>query len=68
MAALPPEALPYLAEALALLEISPWTGRSSSPDNPGGNLRTLTFGGRGLLTYLVLEEQREVYVVRAQWL
>ncbi|MFG3437694.1 hypothetical protein ACGF0J_10670 [Nonomuraea sp. NPDC047897] len=51
-----------------LLETAPWTGRSSNPSNPDANMLTMPFGERGLITYLVLERTREVYVVRVQWL
>jgi hypothetical protein len=32
-----------------------------------GNMLIHTFGERGLATYLVLEEQREVYLIRIEW-
>lgn len=66
--ALPDEALGYLAELFTLLETAPWTGRSANPSNPDANMLTMPFGERGLITYLVLERTREVYVVRVQWL
>jgi len=28
----------------------------------------MPFGERGLVTYLMLEPQREVYIVRVQWI
>lgn len=32
-----------------------------------GNMLTHVFGEAGLATYLVLEEQREVYLLRIEW-
>jgi len=68
IAALPLEAAHYLAEVFALLETAPWAGRPSNPAQPEGNMRIIPFGEGGLVTYLVLEPQREVYVIRVQWL
>lgn len=53
-----------LAELFTLLETAPWTGQPFNPSNPRGNMLIHTFGERGLATYLVLEEQREVYLIR----
>ncbi|PZG47585.1 hypothetical protein C1I98_13170 [Spongiactinospora gelatinilytica] len=66
--ALPDDALLYLSDAFKLLQLAPWSGDAFDPANPAGNLRTLKFGGRGLMTYLVLEPQREVYITRVQWI
>ncbi len=68
IAALPVDAARYLAEVFALLETAPWAGKPSNPAKPDGNLRVMPFGNGGLVTYLVLEQQREVYIVRIQWL
>jgi hypothetical protein len=35
--------------------------------NPRGNMLTHAFGELGLATYLVLEERREVYLLRIEW-
>ena len=37
--------------------------------NPGGEVRQLVFGpgGRGMVTYLVLEDQQLVDVLEVQW-
>jgi hypothetical protein len=67
IAALPAEALHPLAELFTLLETAPWSGVSFNPANPKANMLTHAFGERGLATYLVLEEQREVYVIRIEW-
>jgi hypothetical protein len=56
---LPADALASYAEVRALLEISPWSGEPVNPDNAAAEVRTHTFGdGLGLVTYLVLEDQR----------
>jgi hypothetical protein len=68
IAALPADAARYLAEVFVLLEVAPWAGRPSNPAKPEGNLRIMPFGDGGLVTYLVLEGRREIYIVRVQWL
>jgi hypothetical protein len=68
IAALPYDAAQYLAQALDLLEMAPWAGRPHNPDKPDGNMRDLTFGGSGLLTYLIVEHAREVCILRVTWL
>ncbi|MEU9885491.1 hypothetical protein [Sphaerisporangium sp. NPDC051011] len=67
ISAVPEQALYPLAELFALLEAAPWSGSPYDPANPKANMLTHTFGERGLATYLVLEEQREVYVIRLEW-
>jgi hypothetical protein len=63
----PAEGLSPLAELFALLEMAPWSGRPFNPAQPRGNMLTHAFGELGLATYLVLEAQREVYVLRIEW-
>jgi len=58
------EALRPLAELFTLLETAPWSGQPFNPANPRGNMLTHAFGELGLATYLVLEERREVYLLR----
>ncbi|WP_406318483.1 hypothetical protein OHA77_13835 [Streptosporangium sp. NBC_01639] len=53
---------------LALLETAPWVGRSVNPARSEGNLLVIPFGESGLVTYLVVEPQREVCILRVQWL
>jgi hypothetical protein len=65
--AVPDEALSPLAELFTLLETAPWSGQPFNPANPRANMLTHTFGERGLATYLVLEEQREVCLLRIEW-
>jgi hypothetical protein len=65
--ALPPEALRPLAELFALLEVAPWSGQPFNFSQPKGNMLTHAFGEAGLVTYLVLDEQREVYLIRVEW-
>ena len=65
--AVPEGALRPLAELFTLLETAPWSGQPFNPANPRGNMLTHAFGERGLATYLVLEEQREVHLLRVEW-
>lgn len=67
ISAVPEGALRPLAELFTLLETAPWSGRPFNPANPRANMLTHAFGERGLATYLVLEEQREVHVLRVEW-
>ncbi|MBG0813807.1 hypothetical protein [Planomonospora sp. ID82291] len=67
IAELPEEALRPLEELLALLEIAPWSGQPYNPANPKANMLTHAFGERGLATYIVLDEQREIYLIRIEW-
>jgi hypothetical protein len=66
-AALPAEAGNAYLELRALLEVSPWSGVSANAQNPKANMLNLSFGGYGLVTYVVLEELRVAYVVRVLW-
>ena len=68
--ALPPEALAPFAEARAVVEIAPWNGDSLNDDNPDAPVRTLAFGPahRGLVTYLILDDQRRVDLLDVLWL
>lgn len=65
--AIPEEALGPLAELCTLLETAPWSGQPFNPANPRANMLTHTFGERGLTTYVVMDEQREVYLIRIEW-
>lgn len=65
--ALPADALAAYAELRVVLETAPWSGRPYRPENPDGALRVRTFGGRGLVVYLILEDQRRVDVLMVQW-
>jgi hypothetical protein len=67
IAALPDHALRPLAELFTLLETAPWSGDPYNSKNPRANMLTHPFGERGLATYVVLDRQREVYLVRIEW-
>lgn len=55
-AALPAAALPALAEAMVVLELVPWSGRSVNPDlNADAPVRNRPFGAAGMLTYLIID-------------
>ena len=66
-AALPAEALVPYAELLTLLAIAPWSGESGMPANPDANILIHAFGGHGLVSYLILEDQRRVVVLSVTW-
>ena len=68
--ALPPAAGASFAEARVVLEVSPWSGESLNAANPDAGVRTLTFGpnGQGMITYLILEDQRRVDILDVLWL
>lgn len=68
--ALPTEALAAYAQALGVLELAPWNGDPYNRVDPECAMRQLVFGhgGEGLVTYLVLEDQRRVDVLRVLWL
>ena len=69
VAALPNDALASYAQVLGVLELVPWNGDPYKKDNPEGNLRQLIFGsgGEGFVTYLILEDQRLVDVLKVLW-
>lgn len=68
--ALPVAAQYLLSEAFAVIQLVPWNGLSVNKQNPEGALRRFLFGpeGAGMVTYLVLDDQREVHVVQVLWL
>lgn len=65
--ALPYGALAGYADALEVMEQDPWRGEPWDADAPDGNIRTLPFGPGGLVTYLILDREREVQVLEVQW-
>ncbi|MBV9010963.1 MAG: hypothetical protein JO309_06060 [Pseudonocardiales bacterium] len=67
IAALPARALLTLAEAMTILELTPWNGRPINSANPDGAVRTLAFGSAGMLTYLVLDDEKRVDVLIVVW-
>jgi hypothetical protein len=68
IAALPQPALIALAEALTVLELTPWSGRSVNPErDPDAPVRNLPFGASGMLTYLILERDQRVDILLITW-
>lgn len=67
VAALPDEALAGYAEALGVMKLVPWGGAPFHEENPEGNIRTLAFSRGGMVTYLILEREREVHVLEVLW-
>lgn len=68
IATLPLTALPHYAQAIGVLELTPWNGIPYNDAKPDGIMRSLLFGdGRGKVTYLILEDQRRVDVLKVMW-
>ncbi|MGH3695353.1 MAG: hypothetical protein ACRDRX_15425 [Pseudonocardiaceae bacterium] len=67
IAALPDDALADYAQSLVVLELVPWNGAPLRKDNPDGAVRTLPFGRAGMVTYLILERQHRVDVLKVLW-
>lgn len=65
--ALPPEVRAALGRAMTVLALVPWNGLPYNDDMPDGSMRQLVFGQQGLVTYLILEDQGRVDVLRVQW-
>ena len=65
--ALPDDALDGYADAMTVLQLVPWNGPPINKANPSGAVRVLA-AKQGLVTYLVLEEQQRVDVLRVLWL
>lgn len=65
--ALPAGALIPLAEIMTVLGIGPWSGDLLNARNPDANMCTHAFGDRGLITYLIVEDQRRVLVTNVVW-
>lgn len=67
--ALPVAAALGYAEALGVMKLVPWNGLPLNKANPDGAVRQLIFGpgGYGTVTYLILEDQQRVDVLRVQW-
>jgi len=57
-----------LSDAFEVLALVPERGEPLHADNPGGGLYQLVFGGGfGLITYLLLADQRRVDVLVVNW-
>lgn len=67
--ALPLDALSCYAETFGVLELAPYNGRLYNQDKPDG-MRELVFGagGRGTVTYMILDHVDEVHVMLVQWI
>ena len=69
LATLPDDVLPELAAVYDLLELVPWNGPAYNVAKPKSPMRMLEFaGGRGLVTYLVLDDEQRVDVLDVTWL
>jgi hypothetical protein len=67
IAALPQIALAALADALSALELVPWNGLPVNDSNPDALVRQLPFGGLGMITYLILDDQQRVDLLIITW-
>ena len=65
--ALPAAALVALADVLDVLELAPWSGDPLVDRNPGGAVRTMTFAGAGLVTYVIVEHLGRVDLLQLHW-
>lgn len=70
IAALPVEALKFCLHLIDVLELVPWNGVAYNDAKPDGDMRQLVFGdtGMGVVTYLILEDQRRVDLLEVTWL
>jgi hypothetical protein len=68
--ALPVIALPYYAELIAFLELTPWNGHSVNKKDPKAPMRIMPFGprGEGMATYVIVEDPNRVVVVKVLWM
>ncbi len=63
--AMPREGMLALMEHMAAMSLAPW----NFADPQQGNMPTLAFGdGRGLVTVLILDDRRELFVTKVQWI
>lgn len=69
IAALPDDALAGYAEALGVMKLIPWNGVPINGANPDAEVRQLVFGpgSKGIVTYLILEDQQRVDVLTVLW-
>jgi hypothetical protein len=66
---LPDDILAELAAVYDVLELVPWNGAPYNVAKPKSLMRVLAFAeGRGLVTYLVLDDQERVDVLAVTWL
>ena len=71
VAALPDELLPYYAQVLDLLELTPWHSEPYNEARPDAGMRRVLFGPHGRAAeaiFLVMEREQRVEIVRIVWL
>jgi hypothetical protein len=68
--ALPAQALAAFAELRTVLELAPWSGEPIKAEHPEEPVRVAVFGarGQGVVTYLILDEQRRVELLQLVWI
>ena len=69
LAELPASVLAEYARVIDAIEVAPWNGPPHNERNAEGAVRRWPFGpsGAGQVLYLVLDQQREVHVLRVLW-
>ncbi len=67
---LPVELLPFYAELISLLELTPWAGDPYNAEKPHGAMRRIDIGPNHevQVSYLILEDQRRVVVLNVMWI
>ena len=65
--ALPAEVRPALDEVMTVISMVPWRADPINDDNPDGEVRQVVFAGSGMVTFLIVEHDREVHVLTVQW-
>lgn len=70
LAELPADLLLDYARVLDAVALAPWNGPPINERNPDGEVRRWSFGpgAKAQVLYLVLERDREVYVLQVLWL
>jgi hypothetical protein len=59
------EGMLALMEHMTAMSLAPW----NFADPESGNMPTVPFGdGRGLVTVLILDDRREMFITKVQWL
>jgi len=68
IATLPDDALADYAQVLGVLELVPWNGARCATTTPTAPFGPCRSAGPGLVTYLILDDQRRVDVLNIVWM
>jgi len=66
--ALPNHAAKLALEVFALLELAPWSTGTAGDRLADAPVRSIAFGTYGMITYLILKDQRIVDILDVQWI